>query len=103
MLRRFIITWLIVSILGYGMALAADVHGELLADDGYSTLDTTPDQDQHGDSDCGHCSHGATHMLGLESSLTSLTVPLGSPLQCDYRAEMQAPPLQLPLRPPIPA
>ncbi len=101
MLRRFIITWLIVSILGYGMALAADVHGELLSDDGYSTLDNVPGQDQHGDSDCGHCSHGTIHMLGLENSFTTPVIPLGNLLQCDYRAEMQAPPLQLPLRPPI--
>ena len=103
MLRRYIVTWLIVSILGYGMALAADVHGELLSDAGYSAADSSLEPDQQADSGCGHCSHGAMHMLGLNSAFTSQFHRLDEALQCDYRAEMQSPPLQLPLKPPISA
>ena len=103
MLRRLLVSWLIVSILGYGMALAADVHGELQDEASYSSLDSTADQDPHGDSGCGHCSHGATHLLGLEATFSRSFAQLSDSLQCDHRADPTDPLLRLPLRPPIQA
>lgn len=101
MFRRLIATWLIVSILGYGVALAADVHGEQSGESGYSQQDRAPAQDQHTDSDCGHCSHGVTHLLGLGSDLTSAPLVLNQRFQADYLASLLSPPLRRHLRPPI--
>ncbi len=101
MLRRLLVTCLIVSILGYGMALAADVHGELDADDRVAALDTGADQDPHSDSGCGHCSHGIIHLLGLEASFVGLIAPRTEVLQCDHRSLLVSPSLRNLLRPPI--
>ena len=71
MLRRLIILWLIVSVLGYGLALAADVHqSEWTASDvaGAPTPDSPNQQPALDDLDCGHCSHGVYHLLGLTPS-----------------------------------
>ncbi|WP_456380182.1 hypothetical protein [Thiolapillus sp.] len=69
MLGRVLKIWLIVSILGYGMALAADVHGELAADDMHLSVDNTDAPgDPADDSDCNHCAHGTSHLLGLNCS-----------------------------------
>ncbi len=67
MLARFLKIWLIVSILGYGMALAADVHGELTIDNDIQLVDSdtdTPDSTTD-DTGCHHCAHGISHLLGL--------------------------------------
>lgn len=67
MIRRLIITWLVISILGYGMAIAADVHyGEppvnqvVLGDAGNIS------DDPHSLSAYDHCNHGCFHLLGLD-------------------------------------
>lgn len=69
MLRRLLITWLIVSILGYGMALAADVHNKQSTDHtheiGHNTAHPA-DVDDASDSD--HCCHGVIHLLGLNQA-----------------------------------
>jgi len=101
MLHRFLVCWLIVSILGYGVALAADVHGEQLGENGFSTVDQAPTQEQHADSGCGHCSHGVTHLLGLASDLTAAPVILNHGFQAEYLASLISPSLRRHLRPPI--
>lgn len=66
MIRRLIITWLVMSILGYGMAFAADMHfGESPVD--LVVLDDTSNTpgDPHDLSTNDHCSHGSFHLLGL--------------------------------------
>ncbi|RDH92420.1 MAG: hypothetical protein DIZ77_00800 [endosymbiont of Seepiophila jonesi] len=63
MLRRLIIAWLIVSILGYGMALAADAHNEQSTDHTHEIGDNTTHPADASDSD--HCCHGGIHLLGL--------------------------------------
>ncbi|WP_456416701.1 hypothetical protein [Thiolapillus sp.] len=71
MLSRALKIWLIVSILGYGMALAADVHGELTADGVHlsaNSADHPLSGDSADDSDCNHCAHGSSHLLGLNST-----------------------------------
>ncbi|RDH88582.1 MAG: hypothetical protein DIZ78_01225 [endosymbiont of Escarpia spicata] len=66
MLRRLIIAWLIVSILGYGMALAADAHNEQSTDHTHEIVDnTTHPADMDDASDSDHCCHGGIHLLGL--------------------------------------
>jgi len=69
MFRRFIITWFALSILGYGLAMAADVHNELSTDQTHIISDQLIDfSDAHNDSDCDHCCHGVLHLLGLIST-----------------------------------
>lgn len=67
MLARLLKIWLIVSILGYGMALAADVHGELTVDNDLqlSSGDTGSPDSSADDTGCHHCAHGVSHLLGL--------------------------------------
>jgi len=67
MLARLLKIWLIVSILGYGMALAADVHGELTADNDIqlSSGDAGSPDSSTDDTGCHHCAHGVSHLLGL--------------------------------------
>ena len=75
MLRRLLITWLLVSIVGYGMALAADVHVELSSDQTHAIGDHATDPTDTGDeADCDHCCHGVLHLLGLKSD-GNLDVP----------------------------
>ncbi len=77
MLTRILKIWLIVSILGYGMALAADVHGELAADDVHLSADGTDNPlpgDSADDSDCNHCAHGTSHLLGLNCTSSIPTI-----------------------------
>jgi len=66
MLSHLLKIWLIVSILGYGMALAADVHGKQTVDGAHLSA-VSPDNpaDSGGDSGCNHCAHGISHLLGL--------------------------------------
>ncbi len=67
MIHRLIITWLVISILGYGMAIAADVHyGETQADQVVALDDAgnLPD-DPHGLPAHDQCGHGSFHLLGL--------------------------------------
>ncbi len=71
MFRRLIITWLVVSILGYGMALAADLHAGLATDPVHASGDHATSSDAHAnDADdagcCDHCCHGVAHLLGLK-------------------------------------
>ena len=101
MLRRFILVWLMLSIFGYGMALAADVHGELSADIGISLDNADDDNGSHDDAGCHHCSHGVSHLLGLN------TVPCfnihegGKVLASTYRVSFNSLSPPSLLRPPI--
>ncbi len=78
-LRRVLITWLIVSILGNGMAVAADVHNELASDQTHTLDDHAANPgDTDNYDDCDHCCHGVTHLLGLNSATAlSLTTNRG--------------------------
>jgi hypothetical protein len=101
MFRRILVIWLIVSILGYGVTLAADLHGEQYGESGFSTAEPEPAQDPHADTGCGHCSHGALHLLGLANGLTATPVILSHRFQAGYLASHLSPPLRRHLRPPI--
>lgn len=107
MLRRFIATWLMLSILGYGMAVIADVHHDsaeqsgthshLLGDAGTQT----DHPDQQADSD--HCCHGVVHLLGLaqESTLSKTAGPRAPGIR--YHAQLHSLTLTPAFRPPIAA
>ena len=74
MIHRLIITWLVISILGYGMAIAADAHYGESSVDQVMMLDDTPD-DPHNLSTYDHCSHGPFHLIGLNFSTAKLSAP----------------------------
>lgn len=76
MIRRLIITWLVISILGYGMATAADVHyGESPADQ-VVALENSADlpNDPHILPAHDQCGHGYSHLLGLNFTPAKPTV-----------------------------
>lgn len=102
MLRRFLITWLVVSILGYGMALAADVRDEMATDQTHVVSDqgTNPGDTDHANN-CDHCCHGVSHLLGLSGANTiNLAVDHGL-LRIPYSASLNSFSPSSILRPPI--
>lgn len=71
MLNRLLITWLMMTILGYGMALAADVHHDRMAPlshamDNSGGVDHPSHSDDDGTANHDHCYHGNAHLLGLK-------------------------------------
>ncbi len=104
MLRRILITWLVVSILGYGMAVAADVHSELATDQTHAIGDhTTNPSDTDDASDCDHCCHGVIHLLGLHSAEALNLTTDRSILLIPYLVSLTSFSPPSPLRPPITA
>lgn len=69
MIQRLLITmWLVLSILGYGMVIAADVHTEESpVDHQVVSLGDADDHtgDLHNLTTHNHCGHGSFHLLGL--------------------------------------
>jgi hypothetical protein len=104
MLRKIIITWLIVSILGYGMALAADVHNEVMADH-YHVIDdnVTSSSDSTDNTDCGHCCHGISHLLGLCYNNTINQTTTRHLIETSYSVSLISFSPHVYLRPPITA
>jgi len=76
MIHRLIITWLVISILGYGMAFAADVHYEESAVDQVVALGDSGDlpDEPHNLLAHDHCSHGSFHLLGLNFTPAKPTI-----------------------------
>ncbi len=104
MLRRLLITWLVVSILGYGMAVVADVHNELATDQTHAIGDhATNPGDTDDASGCDHCCHGVIHLLGLNSAETFNLAADRSILLIPYSVSLISFSPPLPLRPPIAA
>ena len=104
MFPRFVATWLILSILGYGMVLAADVHertvetenpAQVLSDGDFQP----PPLDQQADGD--HCCHGIAHILGFTSQETVSTVTSASPTNARYSEFFRSLSPTPSLRPPI--
>ena len=102
MLRRLLITWLIVSILGYGMALAADVHNEPATNQTYTVDDhaENPSDTDHANS-CDHCCHGVSHLLGLSCANPISLAADRSLLRTPYAVSLISFPPPSILRPPI--
>lgn len=77
MFRRVLMLWLIVSVFGYGMALAADVHGNALSDPAHEVVGHPGALDAGGASPgCDHCCHGLAHLLGLGGTQALSFLPL---------------------------
>ena len=76
MIRSLIIIWLLLSILGYGMAVAADFHGgDVQADHIHAPCDGDGAPDAaDGNLAHGHCCHGAFHLLGLNFTPAGLEI-----------------------------
>ena len=67
MIRQFINICLVLSTLGYGMALAFDGH----LDESQVQFSTFDDQhEDHDTSDCDHCCHANAHLTGIEATDT---------------------------------
>ncbi|GMR09020.1 MAG: hypothetical protein BMS9Abin26_2032 [Gammaproteobacteria bacterium] len=87
MLRRLLTIWLIISTLGYGSAMATDLH-EDETDESYqpyqyqhdslnnNTLpDDNPDPEPQTFLSCDHCCHGAAHVVGIVAEVTTARIP----------------------------
>ncbi len=99
MFKRLVALLLVWSILGYGLAVAADLHGELGVD--VAATADLPSADDHAGDGCGHCSHGASHLMGLHPHF-GLPVPTVRRTAFVTQREPLSHRLQRPLlRPPI--
>jgi hypothetical protein len=105
MLRGFLIIWLIVSNLGYGMTLLADVHQSTGLDaDHQGSHHVTPELNDHEEGvDCDHCCHGLIHLLGLVDSMPSAPPVCSGHQPSGYLPPFTLAPSQRPFRPPITA
>ena len=66
MIRRFLSIWLILSVFGYGVAMAAEIHSSFDQDHEHSIQDHLDKQNHDDEADnCDHCCHGSLHLLGL--------------------------------------
>ena len=80
MIQKILISWLIITILGYGLALSIDVHNVKVPDVAVGIdIHNIGDHSDHQDSDTAknhnHCSHGSSHLLGLNfDSLFNLPI-----------------------------
>ena len=68
MIRRFLSIWLILSIFGYGIAMAAEIHSSFDQDHEHSIQDHSDNRDHNDVDNCDHCCHGGLHLLGLHSN-----------------------------------
>ena len=101
MLQRALLFWLILSMLGYGLALAIDVHSAQMQPAASIVAADAGDQDKHaGPACCDHCVHGSAHLLGLHAAFAFQIAPAGAPLRSDDPPALRAPPFQKPLKPP---
>ncbi len=101
MRRRFIIFWLIFSILGYGMAMAADSHAGLHGEDHQLSAEHQMDQDTDHEAGCDHCCHGFMHLLGLPKSDSFKLVSCHVNIQTPYKIKSSSSPPSSLFRPPI--
>ena len=100
---RFLIFWLILSILGYGMAMAADLHDGLHGDDHQQSADHQAAQNTDHEAGCDHCCHGLMHLLGLPKSEAFELISCDARVQTSYLVKStRSPPSPL-FRPPISA
>jgi hypothetical protein len=101
MLRRLLIIWCAVSILGYGMVAVADVHEiatdqvEVIEDHATNTSDTDHAYD------CDHSCHSVNHLLGLISAILTNLVVDHSLLRIPHSISLNSFSPPLVLRPPI--
>ena len=102
MLHRFFLIWLILSMLGYGMVLAVDVHdAQIQAPESIAATHEDGQEVNHvGLACCDHCAHGSAHLLGLHAAFDFQIAPVGAPIRGDYRPVLRSPPFQELLKPP---
>lgn len=104
MLRRFLITWLALSILGYGMVVTADVHNELTTDQVHVIGDHASNSNDLDDSSsCDHCCHGIAHLLGLSNTNTLCLITNRCIISTSYPVSFISFSPPSPFRPPISA
>jgi hypothetical protein len=104
MLNRLLITWLMMTIFGYGMALAIDVHDVHSPELAHSMELAAGDHSSHADHDDApkhdHCAHGSSHLLGLNSVLNIDFRQQHGIREYLYSDSLESPPHSRFLRPP---
>lgn len=94
-----------MTIFGYGMALAVDVHSDQSSEHSHSMeFQYAGDQSSHADHDDtpkhDHCYHGSSHLLGLNSALhVDFTLELSNGISVYSESVVSSPHTRL-LRPP---
>ncbi len=99
MFRRLLICWLVISLQGYGLALAADLHGRSHAQGVACAAAPDHDDGAHA-TDGDHCNHGAFHLLGLPAVPFETTVVRPAPIRVTYSPRLPLVFLPRRLRPP---
>ena len=72
-IKRIISLYLLISVLGYGFAVASDFHNQVIDTGEHSHLisDDAEHDDEHSSfNDPDHCCHGVSHLLGLVGVLS---------------------------------
>ena len=103
MRRRFLIFWLILCILGYGLSLAADLHAGHDENDHPLAAEHQSAHDSEHESGCDHCCHGLMHLLGLPESDAFALISCHARMPSPYRVISTSSPPSTLFRPPIPA
>jgi len=103
MRRRFLIFWLILSMLGYGLTLAAELHAGHHDNDHLPSVEHQAAHDSDHESGCDHCCHGVMHLLGLPKNDAFDLISLHARMQTPYRVKSTSSPPSTLFRPPIPA
>ncbi len=103
MYRKLLIIWLLISLLGYGMLVVADMHEQHMDDHAHSMDFDSHPASADDNNNCDHCCHGLIHLLGLTYS-DSFSIKVEPQVSLsDYNSLFVSfsPPLHL--RPPISA
>lgn len=100
MLRNVFITWLIVSILGYGLGVVANAHDDSTSDKAQISAHV-----HHDDTDAGadgdHCCHGTFHLLGSVASEMPPVIVSANNSQITFTVSFSSILPNIPIRPPI--
>ena len=100
MLRNLFITWLIVSILGYGLGVAVNAHDDSTTDKAQISTHVHHDDTDTG-ADGDHCCHGTFHLLGLGAGdMLPVTVSENN-FQVTFTVSFSSTIPNIPIRPPI--
>jgi len=73
-MKHILVYILLITNLCSGLAFAWDTHPEAAAAHGSVIVDLAADDHDHPDDDLHHCSHAASHLMGIFSDVTTPVV-----------------------------
>ena len=100
MLRRVLVSFLALAVLGYGTAWAFYEVGSAAAEHSLSVHHAPADDADHSGTSCDHGCHASAHLLGLHQRPPTLVPPEAEKPVPAVRLSIAANPLAPPLRPP---